>query len=756
MNRKILHTFAIFALLFLVPFEAAARGLGAPQPQGAGSTTSVSFADLGYVDSELVGPFDATRKIFSVPANWRLLPGGFVELNFDVIFTGGDIGVLDAADASYAGVLTVSFNNQVIGTIRLNKAGSFTERLQIPAAAIQSVREDGQHELKVQLTAQFDCLYDIRTVVLVKALSKFDLPFEISSPELNLARLPAPFYLRNSLLPDRTVLVVPDAPAAQELQAVLNVETGFGSMVGRTFDFELVTSSLLTEELLASSHLIFVGTPDDFPLLPNVAFPTPVSNGQFTNLPAEAAEDGVVELALSPWNTNKVVMLVSGNSPEAVLKAGMAVGDGKIFVYQNPTVVYVSDVQKELAGALPLVEDFSLQDLGYENETLRAIGVDQVEYSFYVAKEQIATKDGQITLAYYHSGLLEYSLSSLSVDLNGQVIASQPFTEESEQITYLPIKIPPGLLRFGENRLVVSAKMQPDLSCDFSGFSEPWLTVSNQTAIHLPATEIDAGLQDSLVDLKYYPGILMTRSDLGDLAFVLSENDLAGWKVAAQLAYNLGEEANPSIPNLVAVYAGDVPQDVRDNYSLIMIGKPDALPLLGEINNSLPAPFDFESNTANERQMQIVYRLPEGVYVGYLELLASPYNPGMVVLVVSGNADEGVTMAGQALVTDQLKDKLAGLFAVTNGTQVAVSNSPSHFSVVGTLIPPANQVVTTPLPGGQTAPNFEQPFWLLPLMIVSALVVLLVIVFVVIRSFARNRSPQMGTPEEKPAEKPNE
>ena len=760
MNIKMLKVFVVAVLLFSTPFSAAARGatLTAPAkngasvlPQGIGSSASVTFADLGYPDSDLVGPFDSTRKTFSAPANWRIQPGGIVVLNYDVIFTGVDVGLIESASNAYVGLLTITFNNDVIGEIRLDDHGSQTRQFEIPAAALASVRPDGRNELKVQLTAQFDCLYDIRTVVVVKSTSGFNLPFEILPPELNLSRLPAPFYLRNSLLPDRTLLVLADSPSIEELQGAINVKAGFGSMVGQSFDFQMVSFGQLTNDAVASSNLIFVGTPDDFPILENVNFSTPISGGQFVNLPAEAAQDGIVELAPSPWNSSKVILLVSGNSGQAVIKAARAVSSGNVFVYQNPAYAYVADVQK-LPGELPVEEDFLLQTLGYENITLHGIGINSTEYSFFVSKEQVDTTDGQITLVYSHSGLLDYGLSSLSVDLNGQVISSQPFSEDSEQVTSLPIKIPAGMLRYGENKLLVNVRMQPNLSCDFTGFSDPWLTISNQTALHLPAEDAAADIRPLLIDLKYYPGMLMTRSDLGDLVFVLSKNDQVGWTVAAEMAARLGEDANPSIPNIQAVFADDVPQDLRVGHSLIFVGKASTLPLLVELNDQLPAPFDLNTNTASERDMQIIYRIPPGMSVGYLELMVSPYDSEHLALIVSGNTDLGVQMAGNALLTDILKDQLAGVFAVTNGTQVAISDSHNYFSVVGTLVPGSEQVVTTPLSPTTSPPSFTRPAWLVPVLTGSGALVALIILFVAIRTLTSRRLLQAKASSGKPSE----
>jgi hypothetical protein len=754
MNTKVFVTFLVLMILVLNPIQVAADAPSQMHLQEGGNAVSVTFADLGYSDSDLVGPLDGTRRVFSIPANWQLKPGGTINLDINVLLTGADAGLVSGETTTYAGTLMVLFNNKVLGYVQLDASGSKSASFTIPAEAVTSIRENGQHELSIQLDAQLDCLDDVRTSVSVLATSRFDLLFDITSPELNLSRLPAPFYLRNSLLPDTTYLVVSSQSTAEELQAAINVMAGFGSLVEQPFNFSLITDDKLTPELLATSHLIFVGMPDKISVLEQVNFSVPIVGNQFVGLPAESVEDGVLQMAHSPWNPDKVVLLVSGNSGEAVIKAGQAAGSGKIFVHSDPTVSYIRDVQA-LASALPVVEDFTLADLGYESEQISGIGVSQLDFTFFVAKEQLATKDGRVDLVYYHSGLLDYGVSSILVEINGQVVSSVPFAKESEQITTLEIKIPQGILRFGENTLTVQALMQPNLSCDLSGFSDPWLLVSNQTAFHLPTANTPSASSLYGPDLRNYPTMFMGQSDLGDVAFVLAENDPTGWKVAADQAYTIGANAKPSISNLSVAYGNNVPEDVLANSSLILVGKASTLPILERINDFLPAPFNPETNTAEEEGMQIVYRIPAGVNVGYLELVASPFNSERLIMMISGNSDDGVSMAGSSLLSD-LKAQLTGVFAITNGVQVDVSKGITQFSNIGSSIPGSEQVVLTPIPSVDVtespAADMSGPVWLLPLIITSGVILVVILSIVAIGAFRKNKMPQFDVSSESDAE----
>ena len=326
MNTKVFVTFLVLTILILSPIRVAADASSQVNLQDEGNAVSVTFASLGFTDSDLVGPLDGTRRVFSVPANWQVNPGSTVYLDFNVLLTGSDVGSVVGDTTTYAGTLTVLFNNKVLGYVQLDSSGSKTASFTIPAEAVTSIRENGQHELSIQLDAQLDCLDDVRTTVTVFSTSRFDLLFDITSPELNISRLPAPFYLRNSLLPDTTLLVVSSQSTAEEMQAAINVMAGFGSLVGQTFNLSLITDDKLTPELLATSHLIFVGMPGKISVLEQVGFSVPIVGQQFVGLPAESVEDGVLQMAHSPWNPNKVVLLVSGNSGLAVVKAAQAAG----------------------------------------------------------------------------------------------------------------------------------------------------------------------------------------------------------------------------------------------------------------------------------------------------------------------------------------------------------------------------------------------------------------------------------------------
>jgi hypothetical protein len=745
MRRKIISFLVLVVVLLATPLQAFADGLGQQDQPGVQVTDTrvmFSFADVSSNEISLVSPLSVNRLLFSVPPNLRLNSGGLV-INYDVLMNGTDVARIQNGDGVFGGNLFIKFNSIIVATIPINTSGSFSQKIELPANAFDLIREDGRHILTFTFDSQVSCVYDVNAIVTLKSSSSFDLGYESTSPALNLARLPAPFYLQDSIIPDGARVVVPDDPEALELQAAMNVMAGLGSMISDNYDLQLVSIGNLSEADRAKYHLIFVGLPSKLGLLSEVDFKQPVVDGKFASLPERAVDDGVLEMALSPWNPLKAVLLVSGNTPQATLKAAYAVSTARVLIFEDPILSYVSNVQL-LSQALPSVEDFSLADLGYTTQdsgVLSGVGVISREFLFFAAKNQLAARDGYIDLIYYHAGLLDYGAASFSLYLNGQVFSTILFGQESEQVTDQRIRIPPGLLRYGENRLEVRANLLQRPSCDQDMSFNPWLTISDQTKIHLPLAGDTAQPASVLRDLKFFPDLFSGSSDLGDVAFVLPKS-ADKWTLAGQIAYSLGETVRPALVNLAVSYGDDVPQEVLNNYSLIVIGKASELPIIASLNDQLPAPFDLSANTASERQLQISYRIPAGQNVGYLELLASPYNSEKTILLVSGNTDTGTAVASSALLLANLKDQLAGVFAVTNGTQVSSGSGLSPFSIVGDVVLGAEQVVT-PLPQTPTA-QFVRPAWLIPFLAVTGIAILVIVIFALISFLNRNRAHRLA------------
>jgi hypothetical protein len=190
------------------------------------------------------------------------------------------------------------------------------------------------------------------------------------------------------------------------------------------------------------------------------------------------------------------------------------------------------------------------------------------------------------------------------------------------------------------------------------------------------------------------------------------------------------------VVKIKAAYASKVPDEFRSNYELVLVGKASQLPLIAELGSKLPAPFDSGSDVAQETVFEVIYRIPANVSIGYLELLAAPWNSSRSILAVLGSTDEGITFSANALTTPAILTKLAGNFAVVRNEQVITGDTRLGVgtgNISATLVPEAPQVTQmptlqpAPVTPAEPLPFANQTTWILPAVGILALLILIVL-----------------------------
>jgi hypothetical protein len=169
------------------------------------------------------------------------------------------------------------------------------------------------------------------------------------------------------------------------------------------------------------------------------------------------------------------------------------------------------------------------------------------------------------------------------------------------------------------------------------------------------------------------------------------------------IAFNLGRSANSAPFDLALAYDGQIPEEVRRNHDLIIIGLPRELAIITELQDELPAPFEEGNNVAILTNLPVEYRLPEGVELGYLELFNAPWDSVRTILAVLGNATGGVQQAGDALTTASQGSARKGDFALINGETVSSTDTRTG-SVVESVVSG-----TTPTPSAHALPTEMAP-----------------------------------------------
>lgn len=704
----------------------------------------VTFSQLRQSEIQLNGPNDSASFSFATPADWLLKNEVQLDLLVGVSFnigpqTQGDVIVIGG------GTLTVLLNNIVLLTQPLNEVGETEIKINIPLSSFTTTRNDGRMSLRFILESGLSCrVVGSHTAVYIHSTSYFNFPHDIVKPSTSLVNFPRPIF-QNSFFPDSVLLVIPDQPTAAELQAALTVAAGFGNLSSNRLILDMVTMGNLKEDL-TKQNLIFIGKASSIPMLDGLDLPLTPIIGQF-QFSDDGSNDGLIEMINSPWSDSHVVLVVSANTDLGIVKAAQAVSSGVIRPNRFENLSLIEQVNT-LPVSGPQAIDQTLSALGYEFRSFQQRGNDSEEYIFDVPAGMTASTDAYFDMVYGNSSLIDYNASQIVVLLNDQPIGSVRMSDVTADVptNHAKIMIPPSAVLQGVNRLSVRVTLEPVNDCTPLNSLGLWVNIWSESLLHLPLMPSTPRNPVIFQDLVVYPAPFIYNSTLGNTAFVLEHNDLASWRSAMQIAFFLGYQADGSLVQLSAFYGDAMPTTERSKYHLLIMGRPSQMPIIGEMNNDLPAPFLTDNDVVSENgNFPVTYRIPLDSSMGYIETMLSPWNSENVVLAILGNTTQGVNWAATALVDSTLRGQLGGSFAVVNNKQIISSDT--RYVVTGSSeVADADIPDVIATPGIMTVPNFPmtRPVWIIPALIVSIGLIVIVMVIVIIQNQSRINTRKQG------------
>lgn len=725
------------------------------------SPATLTFNLLGFEEPvQLISPLADTTYGFGLPAEWRLVPGQRLQLQItSFVSADGNIETDPSDNSAYHGSLTLELNNIPLETVVVDWVGDQTLNFDIPPEALVTERTDRRHILSLNYESQYSCGSNIQSGVIISPESFFFVPFDQVKAPLDLRLLPYPIYQRN-FLPDVALLIVPDEPTQEEMQSAIITSAGIGKMTGNQVQIAVLKASQLTPEIQESEHLIFIGKPSAFPILSNIDLPLELDDEIFA-VDESQEESGIVQIAASPWNDAKVILVVSGNTDNAVVKASRAISSGQIRTGNHLDLAIIERVSEQTA---PLLEsEFSLltlESLGYDTFTTTN---ERQTNRFYFSLTNVddISPNATFNLFYGHSSLLNYERSNINVRINEQPIGSVRFSDESTNLfNAQQMSIPRSALRVGENEIRIDTQLIPADPCTQSDSNLIWATIHSESYIELPPLEINPLQPTSLpprawYDVEDYPGIFSNDIGLANLVFILPSSDPAAWSVAARVASDLGNRTSGDLIQFKTVWDDVSPtEDELENSRFIVVGRASTNQFIQEISALLPAPFAEDQDKLDEANLPIAYDYPDNKSLGYLQVIASPWDERSPILIISGSTDEGLRWAGDALNTPWLFDLSGNISIIDEAFSISYSLGREPVTVVDPLIP----IPTTspsdppfyPIPNelqitmNPANPDDSRPGWLLPAIIGSAglfgLILVVVIIIYSIQYLRRRRA----------------
>lgn len=734
--KKLFISFAL--LVLMVSLMPSSVGFARQNPnnpvvvtdlQQAG--TDFTFAQLKEEERRLFGPYATETVLFGLPANWRLTADAQLELDYSVT-----IQTSNTANNGqfFGGSLTIFMNDDIVSVIPLEQSGRFTQTIAIPLVAFETARRDGRQELSIVLSSGQSCLFDARVDVIIHSNSRFIIPHDVTAPNTDLTKFPRPLY-QDTIFTDNVLIVIPDQPTSAELQAALTVSAGLEARTNNGLTVSVVTHNALTEDLLASAHLIMIGNASSLPILYQLVTPINLVDGVYSN----ANDAGVLQMIPSPWSQERVVLIISGNNDQATVKAAQALSTGVIRPAGASNVALISDVNNQVYIEQTAVNQ-TLEALGYESTTFEGRGENTETFQFFIPSGQTVTPEAYFEASISNSTLLNYSRSGVFVLINDKPIGSIRLSDETANKANhrIQIAIPPTAVRSGLNNLDVVVALQPLDECSDPNQAGLFVTLWADSRMYLPLTPVAVDTV-KVPDLSAYPVPFIQSPDLGKVAFVLQRDNPEAWAAAIKIAGYLGAQSDGVMFTPAAFYADETATADLTNYNIMAVGMPSKMDFIGAINDKLPVPFDLGSDIASEENLRVVYQIDPQQPAGYLQLASSPYNLSNLVIGVFGNSAQGITWSADTLLSEKGRQALLGNFAVIRGSQVVSVDT--RFLQLELPIP-AQETVPTPETIGQQGPLSMSPTsttsWIPGALGILAVLMVVVIILAVVAGRRKN------------------
>jgi hypothetical protein len=376
--------------------------------------------------------------------------------------------------------------------------------------------------------------------------------------------------------------------------------------------------------------------------------------------------DGVVQEIVSPWDPTGVAVVVSGATAEGLSKAGQALSTETYFPGMAGQVALVREVKKLPPARLLPRADFTLADLDYNDRTVNGFGAKETEFWFKVPFGWTLTDDANAVIKFRHSTVMGVREATLTALINGAPVGGVKLDGSNEKQGLLIVPLPASHIYGGENRLTLISDYEPTDWCVDNQSRAVWLTVLASSEFHLSHL-----VETPELDLGDFPLPYILTPDLSDLLFALPGQPGAAESMATlRLSVALGNAADGDgfSPEVILSEPG---KEAVSGKHVIAIGRPSDNPTILQLNDVLPQPFIQGTDRPLQTIDAVIFRIPPGAEVGYIEQLPSIWDPAKGVLIVTGTGDEEIGWAAAALTNrEALSGQLRGNLAAVRGTEV--------------------------------------------------------------------------------------
>jgi hypothetical protein len=613
------------------PTPALPTPVPSPTPKPV-PTVDLTFEELGH----------STFQLSESGSRWIDL---YLPRNFVPIYDGSYLDLIIShapLEPDKLSVVKVTLNSAPLAVLTLSpeNAEPTPYRLYLRNTPLTS----GRNQLNISLDTGAVCnVRGARVDVSVYGNSSFHLEYSLTQHPPDLALYPIPFFER-SFEYEPVYVVLPQNPSAADLSAAATIAAGLGRFSNGEIRLVSTLDTQISVDIRNNHHLIVVGKEGANRLLHQLDLPLHLDD------PALSDEHGVIQELISPWNPLRTVLVVTGGSDEGISRASQALNrQAHLLDMQGPVAIVQTVLPPEPVENRQLDVDFTLADLGYEEEVVYGTRPHVLEYSFYVPLGCTCTEEARFTLHLGHARVASPTSSSLDVHFNDVPIHSILLNESNVSDGVLELSLPSWLIRSGRNEIRISIEMNLDNEdkCLFLDAKRLWTAIYSDSYFHLPSTSEDV---EPSLDLFPYP--FTKQPNLSGLLLILPDRPRQlDYDIMLKVAAGLGAVDQGGALALDVITADLVAQEDRQDKDLILIGRTSVHSLIAELNDWLSQPFEPGSDLLRSQIESALFVQGPSRDIGFIEELAAPWDSQRMILVLTGTTDEGVALAGTTLLS---------------------------------------------------------------------------------------------------------
>lgn len=708
MNGPKFHQVAVcmsFVMAFLVPQNDVNA-----QPQTFVEIPLETFHDERPV--ELLGLISSQTLNIPIPQSWLIGEQNWIEIKTRAS------SLLDLKRSS----VTILLNGLQVSSYSLAKIADTKQRILIPA----NMFSQGNNTLTFTGTLylpddrESNCQNwdDASRWFTIEPGGMLHLSFIRRDLSVDLSNFPQ--ILIEPLeryLPDQakrqTLIVLPDQSTEDDLTSLSTISYILGGKADINYDWhpEVTIESRFNPNIAANQNIIFIGH-----------IPTEFQD--------KASNDkNYVALFPSPWGQGYVVMIIGDQNRQDGYSPAKVFSDPARSILLHGNVAYVD--QHAALTPQPFPNDFSFEDLGYLDRTVRGIGQENLIYSLYIpyAVDPALVK---LNLGLVHSPDLDIQNSSFTVYLNGFSIAGILPTARSSTGEPITVGLPASKFRPGINFIRIRFDLHvPYSSCERAPESV-WATILNSSTL-----EVTYRNRSPIPSLKHFP---LPFSDYPGFIYVIpdqyDQNDLVH---ISRLSFMIGTSAHLlNFPPQVMT-AGNFMRKDAEYSNVILVGLPSQNLAAMSANDLLPQPFTKDGNSLRDGYGVYLPTSDKDASLGLMQIIPSPWVRGGTVLVLTGNDPQGLEWTWDVILNPTLRDQFAGNLMIVgpanrSAASAEATNQENPLTIFQQIADASNIPIIGPIlqKGGQA--------FLAPALVAVGIALLLVICILWVMRVVRNRN----------------